>query len=112
MVGSGILYFSQNAHRLEQICYVSAGVFISGVFYATTIHKLFPKSKFGDRVADILEQSVDNRQVALLHHIEHEHQGDLQAIRNLRMKVLETKSVPEGDILDMPTMKVGNVVNK
>ena len=84
MVGAGISHYAGEVSRASLICYIAAGVFICGIFYSTTLHKIFPKSNIGDRVADILEKTVEGRQVALMHHIQHAHQGDLATMRQLQ----------------------------
>lgn len=84
MVAAGVIHYAGEVSKASLICYIAAGVFICGVFYSTTLHKIFPKSGMGDRVADILEKTVEARQVALMHHIQHSHQGDLAAMKQLQ----------------------------
>jgi len=101
MVGAGIWHFAGEVGTASRVCYVTAGIFACGTFYATTLHRIFPKSGMGDRVADILEKTVEARQVALMHHIQHNHQADLAAMRKLQLaphagKKLESE---EEDIL-------------
>jgi hypothetical protein len=100
MVGAACFWAGRNADLMTQIVYVAAGLVVCGIFYASTLHRLFPKSGMGERVVEFLEKTVEARQVALLHHIEHEHQGDLQAIKNLRTKAL-APPVQEENVLDM-----------
>lgn len=85
MVSAGIIHFAGEVSKASQICYIAASVFVCGTFYATTLCKIFPKSNIGDRVADILEDAVGARQIALMHHIQHAHQGNLAAIKQLQV---------------------------
>jgi len=83
MVCAGIYHFAGDVSGASKLCYVAAGVFGCGLFYVTTLHKIFPKTGMADRVADILERTVEARQITLMHHIQHEHQADLAAIKRM-----------------------------
>lgn len=93
MVAAGIYHFASEESRASKVCYIAAGVFVCGMFYVTTLHKIFPKSDMGDRVADILEKTVEARQMALMHHIQHSHQSDFAAMRQLRSPQQEKSPV-------------------
>lgn len=101
MVAAGIVHYAGEASKASLVCYIAAGVFACGVFYSTTLHKIFPKSNMGDRVADILEKSVEARQAALMHHIQHNHQGDLAAMRQLQAPKQE-EEYAEYDVISVP----------
>lgn len=106
MVGAGISHYAGEVSKESLICYITAGVFACGIFYSTTLHKLFPKSNIGDRVADILERTVEARQVALMHHVQHNHQGDLAAMRQLQAPRQEDEYVVLDAYLERSTSHV------
>lgn len=89
MVTSGLLFIVPPIAFLGKMCVVSAGLYVS-CGYAKHILQLWPSSKKAekllDRTADILEEALKARQVALIHHLDHEHHGVLKTHLALELK--------------------------